>query len=986
MMITPYHAKYFSYELTKTGGQGIDRLAQSLFNASVDLNPHQVEAALFALRSPLSKGVLLADEVGLGKTIEAGLVLCQFRAERKRSLLVICPAALRKQWQIELEEKFNLPSIILDAKAYRECQKAGKANPFQSGSIIITSYHYAGKMAEDIRKIQWDLAVIDEAHKLRNAHQSSNRIGQSIRWALEDRRKILLTATPLQNSLTELYGLSTLIDDQMFGDLPTFKSLYANVDGDLDDLRKRLSGFCRRTLRKDVREFVRYTARRLMTIPFLPTNDEQGLYEAVSRFLQRDDTYAFPKRQRHLMILIVRKLLASSPVALQGTLEAIRERLLKLRDEKKELAGRLLDSDWLEEEVFEEYLDDLLMVAEEHAEYRACGSEDEEEDEDEPPATDEPPEIDLRKLQAEIDEVDRFIAWSRGMGTDTKTTHLLTALKQGWNKMRELGADEKAVIFTESRRSMEYLRNFLEQNGYAGEVVCFSGGGKRDPEAEKIYAEYMARNKYDSQVNTAGSKAIMLRHALIDRFRDKAKIMIATEAGAEGINLQFCSLVVNYDLPWNPQRIEQRIGRCHRYGQKHDVVVINFLNERNAADKRVYELLTHKFQLFDGIFGASDDVLGQIDNSTGLEIKILQLYQQCRTEAEIKEHFDRLQAELEESISEKLIDVRKQILENFDEEVHRLLKIDYGDTLQLLDEVGLKFWRLTKAALGEWADFNDSVHSFRLKCAPFPDAELADYYLKPKTDIRRTNDSGVEYTADGNIIYRLNTPLGEWCLNWAKELDVPCHEVTFNLSGYPSKISVLETLKGKSGYMLLNKLEVNSLDKEEFLLFSGFTDDGRKIPHDVLALFFKLDGEVGPFHYIVKDADHSLQADMELLANSTVQKLMENNNTLFKERQEQLTRWVDDQVAVAERALKKVKLELRAANHEMELAQNQEELQQAVERIDALERKKRRARREIDDVEEEYSEKRKVILETIRKKMVHSIGNTPLFTIYWRMI
>ena len=301
-MITDYHAKYYSYDLTKSGGKGVDRIGQSLFNASVDLNPHQVEAALFALRSPLSKGVLLADEVGLGKTIEAGLVLCQFWAERKRHLIVVCPAALRKQWQVELEEKFNLESIILDAKSYRQELRSGKGAPFNTNKIVITSYHYASKMADDLRRINWDLVVIDEAHKLRNSHQQSNKIGQNIRWALENRRKILLTATPLQNSLSELYGLSTLIDGEMFGDLPTFKSLYANVDGDLDDLRARLSEFCNRTLRKDVMEFVRYTARRLITIPFNPTNDEQSFYEAVSKYLQEEEAYAFPKRQRHLMM------------------------------------------------------------------------------------------------------------------------------------------------------------------------------------------------------------------------------------------------------------------------------------------------------------------------------------------------------------------------------------------------------------------------------------------------------------------------------------------------------------------------------------------------------------------------------------------------------------------------------------------------------------------------------------------------------------
>jgi len=980
-MTTLYHAKYFAHELTRLGGKGVDRISQSLFNASVDLNPHQVEAALFALRSPLSKGVLLADEVGLGKTIESGLVLCQFWAERKRKMLVVCPAALRKQWQLELEEKFNLPSVILDAHSYKDIKKAGHSNPFEASKIVISSYHYISKMATEVRKIAWDLVVIDEAHKLRNSHQSSNKIGQNIRWALEDKRKILLTATPLQNSLTELYGLSTLIDDQMFGDLPTFRSLYANTDGDLDDLRRRLSGFCRRALRKEVMEFVRYTQRRLITIPFVPTQDEQGLYEAVSRFLQRPDTYAFPKRQQHLMVLIVRKLLASSPVALQGTLEAIRGRLIKLRDENNQMAAQFLDADLLDEEILEEYLDDLLTVAEEQTDYHAWDADGEDAN---PPGADVSSVIDQRKLQAEIDEIDRFIAWSRGMGTDTKTKHLLTALSKGWEKMRELGADEKAVIFTESRRSMEYLCNYLEHNGYAGEVVCFSGGGKRDDDAEKIYAEYMAENKYDANVNTTGSKQIMLRHALIDRFRHKAKILIATEAGAEGINLQFCSLVINYDLPWNPQRIEQRIGRCHRYGQKYDVVVINFLNERNAADKRVYELLTHKFQLFDGIFGASDDVLGKIDNSTGLEIEILQLYQQCRTEAEIQESFDRLQAELEDVITEKIQNVKKQILENFDEEVHKKLKIDYSDTLSMLDEVGLRFWALSKTVLQNWAEFDDKRYTFRLKNSPFADAELGQYYLKPKTDLRKKDP---EYDSDeqGGIIYRINSDLGEWCIDQAKALDVPCHEVTFDLSSYPAKISVLENLKGKSGYLLLNKLSINSLDKEEFLLFSGFCDSMENIPHEVLMQLFKLDGEVGSLHYPHRDAEQWLQTNMEQFCQSKIHQSMEENNRVFVEQSEKLDRWVEDCVKAAERDLKMVMERIKEVRRNIAVAESLDEQAKWQDELRKLDHKKRAGRNKIFEVEDEASAKREVLTTALKRKLVQSTANMPLFTIHWRI-
>ncbi|MDR4504914.1 MAG: DEAD/DEAH box helicase [Candidatus Scalindua sp.] len=204
-MITDYHAKYYAHDLLKSSTEdGIEKISRSLFDAAVDLNPHQIEAALFALKSPLSKGVVLADEVGLGKTIEASIALCQYWAERKRKLLVVCPASIRKQWSIELEEKFNIPSVILESRTYNQFNNDGYDNPFTQDKVVICSYQFIHSKKETTKLIPWDLAIIDEAHKLRNAYRRSNVLGQSIKWVLEDTKKILLTATPLQNSLMEL--------------------------------------------------------------------------------------------------------------------------------------------------------------------------------------------------------------------------------------------------------------------------------------------------------------------------------------------------------------------------------------------------------------------------------------------------------------------------------------------------------------------------------------------------------------------------------------------------------------------------------------------------------------------------------------------------------------------------------------------------------------------------------------------------------------
>ena len=235
MNLTDYHAKYFAYELTKRcASDSMEKLAGAVAGAQVDLNPHQVDAALFAFNSPLSKGALLADEVGLGKTIEAGLVLSQRWAERKRRILVIVPANLRKQWYQELNEKFFLPCQILETKSYNAAVKVGNFRPLDTkDTIVICSYQFARNKAADVANTPWDLVVMDEAHRLRNVYKPANIIANTLKRALAGKHKLLLTATPLQNSLLELFGLVSFIDEHSFGDLKSFRDQFANLSQEL---------------------------------------------------------------------------------------------------------------------------------------------------------------------------------------------------------------------------------------------------------------------------------------------------------------------------------------------------------------------------------------------------------------------------------------------------------------------------------------------------------------------------------------------------------------------------------------------------------------------------------------------------------------------------------------------------------------------------------------------------------------------------------
>jgi ERCC4-related helicase len=956
MPITDYHAKYFAYELTRQRrGGDVGRLTQSLFDASVDLNPHQIDAALFALQNPLVKGVILADEVGLGKTIEAALVLAQYWAERRRRLIVVCPAALRKQWANELAEKFHLPSQVLDARTYKDLRKQGVADPFDQAGVNVISYNFATRMSDKLRLTPWDLVVFDEAHKLRNAHRESHRTGQAIKEAFGACNKLLLTATPLQNSLMELYGLSTVIDSQLFGDALSFRRQYLRGGEDLEGLKERLQEFTKRTLRKQVLEYIRYTQRRAVTIPFAPSEDEVRLYHLVSAYLQRENSYGVPQQQRHLVTLVVRKLLASSTSAIINTFETMIDRLKRLEQTQEG------EDNWLEkligsEDVEDDFLDE---AADEEGEYH-------------PQQQDEP--IQLDRLRGEIAELEQYLDLAHRITEDAKSEALLNALGQGFSHMTEMGAERKAVIFTESRRTQDYLLKYLERHGYLGKVATFSGTNN-SATTQAIYKRWLSRNGGSDQIT--GSPAVDRRTAIIDHFRDDAEILIATEAAAEGVNLQFCSLVVNYDLPWNPQRVEQRIGRCHRYGQKFDVVVINFLNQKNEADRRVLELLSEKFHLFDGLFGASDEVLGRIESGVDFEKRIAAIYDTCRSQVEIEQAFNELQKELEESINQRMQETQEKLLEHFDAQIHDLLRIQRERAEQQLDRVSRLFWQLTRHQLSRFATFDESRLAFELKESPLIKVSTGSYEL-----IRKG-----EKPSEHAHLYRLSHPLGEYVLDTGRRLETPVTEMVFNLSGHEAKLSALQNLPEKRGWLELNLLELQSFQREEHLVFTAITDSGKLLDEEQCELIFRLEGEAlansphGSDHRPGNRLSDTVARQLE----ARLSRLLDENNEYFQRERSKLESWADDQLLSAEQKLEDTKAQIKEAKRQTRLAESVEDQKRAQEDLQRLSKLQRRQRQEIFDVEDEIEARRDALIDALERQIHQSSSSHHLFRIRWRL-
>ena len=962
MKLTDYHAKYFAHQLTRrVASDQVDKFAAALADARVDLNPHQIEAALFAFRSPLSKGAILADEVGLGKTIEAGIILAQKWAERKRKLLIILPANLRKQWSQELAEKFYLPSVILEQRTFNEAIKKGNLNPFQTTGIVICSYQFARAKAPYIKQSNWDLVVIDEAHRLRNVYKPTNKIANAIKEALAEFPKLLLTATPLQNSLLELFGLVSIIDDYTFGDLHSFKAQFSRKldKQDFTLLRERLSPICKRTLRRQVLEYVKYTNRHALVQEFIPSEDEQKLYNLVSEYLQRPTLFALPSRNRQLMTLILRKLLASSTFAISNTLEGLAVKL----DEAAKAAQPVGD---IPEQIPED-VDELDELTDEWDE----GEEGEKGEKQATVLTEEQ----KAEMKKEAETLRQFHSLAKSITKNSKGEVLLTALRNGFDaatraqtEAGETRIQQKAIIFTESRRTQDYLFQILEKTEFKGKTVLFNGTNT-DPLSKRIYQEWLEKHKGTDQVT--GSPSADKRAALVEHFRNDASLMIATEAAAEGINLQFCNLVVNYDLPWNPQRIEQRIGRCHRYGQKYDVVVVNFLNRRNEADLRVYQLLGEKFKLFDGVFGASDEVLGSIESGVDFEKRIAEIYQKCRTEDQIKVEFDQLQRELDQEIGQRTDEAKDQLLSNFDQEVVEKVRVKSQETM---DRYQRWLWNLTKHELDLVAEFDDKNLAFKLKRNPFAEEPIhpGPYRL------------GKEATTEN--IYRPGHPLAQRIIRNAKDKQLPSKTISFDISSSGNRFAALSPWKGKKGWLLVVKHTTESVDSTDEIIVAACDEKGAFIPLDVAEKLFELGAELGGDAAIPDGHLNSLKGMIGKEVQRRIETLSNRNTQLLSDEMDKLDRWAEDRKIALENEIKQLDVSIREAKR---LGRSELTLEAKLERQreqQALEAQRHNKRKNLFDAQDEVEKRRDAILSSIEERLKQERHETPLFAVGWSLV
>ena len=901
-MYSQHQAIYFKNYLTlKDQGNNIERLNTSLHESKISLNPHQINAALIFFKDPLNKGFIFADEVGLGKTIEAGLIISQYWYERKRRIMIICPASLIKQWNEELFNKFRLNSIILDSKTIKNKNFKWEDN------IYITSIHSI-YLNRDFFNLTFNLVVIDEAHKLRNVYKDNGIMASAIKEVFAGQKKLLLTATPFQNNLMELFGLISLLDEHIFPDEKVFKEKYIkNYEQNKKEFHSILSNYIIRTLRKDVSKYINYTNRNVILADYYTTKKEKEFYNKVSNILYSSDfSESYTLGQNQLLIILLQKLLSSSIYAVTSTLKNMRNNLLEKNNFN---------------------LDDF-------------GDES---------TTKTINYVNSDSINGLINNLNEIIDFSKSIQNDSKFECLLSTLNNIYDLFsKDVSRNKKILIFTESKKTQQYLYTSLVKNGYTS-IITFNG--ENDVIAnKKIYNHWLEKNK-----NThSNNKNANLRRAIIDAFENEYDILIATDSAAEGLNMQFCSVVINYDLPWNPQKIEQRIGRCHRYGQKNDVIVLNLLNRSNSIDQRIYDLLNSKLGIFESTFGSSDLILGNDNIADNIESSIREVYKKSRSPEEIERMFKELQNKFKKEIESSIRQSENEMENFFDEEVQRNFEFQYISAKNALNEYDQILCKLIKYV--------------------YPQITIDNTLCFQLNNINYTitnNDSSKEFVS-------LNTPFGIKVINQIPDHTQDISFITFDYYGSDNKIGYLESLSTKKGRICVSKIIYDSFELIEALVLTCIMDDGSTLPSEIIHKLLKL-----PCSSITNTCTSKNTKLLYSLhvkdINNKIKSIEEYNNLIFTNESNYIDNWADSMIEKIQLNVKKMREKRKELQKQFDFSINIEEKTKLQKQIAKLSKKITKSWIELAGAEDDINERRNNLISNLLSEKNKKVECKKLF-------
>lgn len=904
MALHPFNRRLLAEELLRVRRpDDRERYAASQRQARIDPNPHQIDAVIFALRRLREGGCILADEVGLGKTIEAGLVIAQLRAEGASRILLIVPKSLIGQWQNELFTLFGI--------------QAREDQTFQAPGVYLVGREFAGseRGAAPLGAVPpFDLVVIDEAHEIfAGLHKRYGRDGayddasdealmaHRVRGFLRSSPVLLLTATPMQNSLAELWGLVQYVEPTgtLLGDINTFRQVFCAEDdrtlvlGQEHELQRRLSTVLQRTLRRQAQEFLDrpFTKRRCRLYEYAMSDDERRLYDDVTEYLLEPSIYAFAGRQRRLLLIGFHRRMASSIAALAASLENVAVRL-------RGIASGVPS-------------DDLARQTQADLEDDAPGD-------DEAGTTTGDIPVDEGRLAQELARVDSFVARAHALPNDAKARSFQEAIRLVLEVGETGKGSGKAVVFTESIRTQEYIRALLMGMGVPDHEITLFRGTNDHERAAEAYARWQEEEGRRLGAGSRPSREVAVRLALVHEFRTRSRVLVCTEAGAKGLNLQFCDTVINYDLPWNPQRIEQRIGRCHRYSQQRDVTVVNFIARDNEANRLTFEILSEKLDLFGRVLDASDNVLHEPRTDTPdivasalsveLETDLRSIYGRSRSVDEMTRDIAALRDKIDVRRVAYETEYRRtsQIIESrFDEDVRvvfKRLRADLPSALARLDQDVAELVNGYLDARGIRYQRYDGDGRIRFEIEP-------QGHLVPTYGDARFFATGDARRSEDAESLNLSHPLVQVAITDARTWAGGA--VRFSMA--KDAPADLRALVGKRGMLAVALVDYSGFEPVQRLI-AGAVVEGTPIDPALASAICELPASDMPALDASADVDAQwLDEALEEALFVDQRRAEVSEQTHFEEAVNQLERFVEDKALVCRRERAKVSEKLRSA-------------------------------------------------------------------------
>ena len=909
------------------------RYAASQRLGRIDPNPHQIDAVMFALRRIPEGGCILADEVGLGKTIEAGLVVAQVMAEGAERILIVVPKPLLGQWQDELYTLFGISAL----------EAADTGCEITAPGVFLVGREYAGSAAGSGRLAAappFDLCVIDEAHEMfAGIYKRFDRFGRyeessgeaqtahRVRKLIGPAPVLLLTATPIQNSLAELWGLLHYVEPTgtLVGSLPTFKALFCEgqdgrrlVPEQAPELRRRLAEVVQRTLRRQAQEFLDkpFVSRRAELYEYSMSLDEKKLYDDVTNYLLSPSLNAFQGRSRQLLLIGFHRIMASSTAALAKSLQRVADRLRRMRHGSPD-TGRARDIEPLTSDLD----DDELPVIEDD------------------PVVERPSTID-----DELRQVEDFVRRARSLPHDSKALSLVKVVRSIGDRR---GGNAKLVVFTESLTTQGYLRDLLiEHAGLRDNEITLFRGQNESPRARQALRRWQEEVGRHLPAHRLPSPDIAVRLALVHEFKTRSRVFIATEAGAKGLNLQFCDTIVNYDLPWNPQRIEQRIGRCHRYGQTRDVTVVNFLAKDNETQRLTLEILTQKLDLFGDVLDMSDSVLHEARSKRSEELttalgpdfeqQLNRIWERARSIDEVEEELRRLRETMEE---------RRRELERIREHTTGLIETRFDDSVQqvfrrIADELPATLAALdadlerivTDYLLANRIDHATEVHEGR-RLIRIPASERLPGALSAGLSVAAGHADALEQVDALHVAH----PLVRAAIDDARRRGSGTFAVRFRLTAQAPE--VLKQRRGSRGRLALSRMSYRGFEREDRLVATAVFEDSavlRPAEAALELLHMQCDDLPAPLDDLavtVDDLDEVV--DEELFFDQAHAAHAEEQ--AFSRALDQIDQYVEDRLLVLRRGQREISVQLKHAEERRDAALGADARSRAEDRIGRLE-------------------------------------------------